>query len=60
MADAAKQRLELSDFPGLAIYTDESDQPPGTSVEQTNLNCLVMGQMQVRRGYSFVQFEEEE
>lgn len=58
MADQPKQRLELSDYPGLMVYTDEGTTPPGAAVEQTNMTALVVGQLQVRRGYKLVQFEE--
>lgn len=59
MADQAHQRIDLSDFPGLLVYTDEGDQPPGSAIEQTNMISLVLGQLQVRRGYTIVQFEAE-
>lgn len=59
MADQAKSRTDLSDFPGLVVYTDEGDNPPGSAVEQTNLISLVAGQIQVRRGYTVVTFETE-
>jgi hypothetical protein len=58
MAEQPKQRLDLSDFPGLMVYTDEGTTPPGSAVEQTNMTALVVGQIQVRRGYTIVQFED--
>lgn len=58
MADTAKQVVRLSDYPGLMVYTDEGTTPPGAAVEQTNVTALVIGQLQVRRGYKIVQFEE--
>lgn len=59
MADQPQSRLELSDFPGLILFIDSGDEPPGAAVEQTNVNSLVLGQLQVRRGYSQVEFEQE-
>lgn len=59
MSVESKQRLELSDYPGLMVYTDEGDQPPGSAVVQTNLTSLVPGQLQCRQGYTLVTFEEE-
>ena len=58
MADQPDTRLDLSDFPGLMLYVDEGDQPPGSAVEQTNMASVMFGQIQVRRGYSIVEFED--
>lgn len=57
MSDTPRVSVEMADFPGLVLNVDRRDLPPGAAEEQTNLACLSVGELSVRRGYREVTFE---
>ena len=57
MPEPARESVEMRDFPGLINTIDRRDLPPGASPDQTNMACIVQGEMSVRLGYREVAFD---
>lgn len=57
MANQARTAIEMADFPGLMLSVDPRDMPDGAADEQTNLTCVVIGELTVRLGIKEVTFE---
>lgn len=57
MAQPPSTSVQIEDFPGLQSGRDPLDIPEGAGEEQVNATCVVMGELQVRRGYRQVTFE---
>ena len=58
MAEPARERKEIRDFPGMITSADPDDIPDGAAEVQVNLISVKPGEMRVRSGYKFVSFEE--
>lgn len=58
MAELAKEKVEIRDFPGLASRVDPNDVLPGAATVQINVTCVTPGALSVRGGLRPVQFEE--
>jgi hypothetical protein len=59
VADRAKTRLEIRDFPGLSSRPEAADVPPGAALVQTNLQSAREGELRGRAGLEPVEFEED-
>lgn len=59
MGMPAKQRVAITDFPGLSPRVDPDDVDPGASVEQVNAQGHRPAQLRVRPGVLELEFEEE-
>lgn len=59
MGLAPRTSVELMDFPGLVTDVDPIDFEPGMAQDQVNAVSIVRGELQVRRGYRQVQFEND-
>lgn len=57
MSQMPESNVPINDFPGLFAGTNVLDLPIGGAEEQTNVTCVVMGELQVRGGYRAVTFE---
>lgn len=57
MAELAKEKVEIRDFPGLASDLDPQDIGPGAAEEQVNVTSDVTGELNVRLGYRQLSFE---
>lgn len=58
MAGPPKTTVQIVDFPGLVLNSDPRDTPPGAAQVQTNVASVALGELQVRRGYRPVSFDE--
>jgi hypothetical protein len=50
--------VEVDDFPGLFLNADPGDVPTGASLQQTNVQSRVPGELRARSGYREVHFED--
>jgi hypothetical protein len=51
--------IAIQDFLGQVSNMDKHDVPPGAAVEQVNMACTKIGQMQVRGGYRVITYEAQ-
>lgn len=56
--EPAHPAVLIMDFPGLMTNVDPRDLPTGAAEEQTNLTCIVTGELRQRLGMREVTFEE--
>lgn len=57
MADKPRQVVLIQQFPGINDLVDELDFRPGSAQIQTNLQSEDPGKLEVRPGYTEVEFE---
>jgi hypothetical protein len=50
--------VKITDFHGVAIAADAADLPPGASQHQVNVASRRVGQLQTRKGFLPVSFEQ--
>ena len=52
-----KQSVIINDFQGLITNIDPRDLPPGGAEEQVNACCIILGQLDIRKGIKEVEFD---
>lgn len=58
MPEQSKAAVNINDFPGLKLDTDEFQIPPGHSPLQKNMTSEDLGRLQSRSGFIPVEFED--
>lgn len=59
MSKQERSEVRIRTFQGLVLSTDPHDLEPGQAVEQVNMIITNDGEMQTRKGYRFVSFEDD-
>lgn len=59
MSKQERTETRIRTFSGLALGTDPHDLEPGQAVEQVNVVTSNDGEMQTRKGFRFVRFEDD-
>lgn len=58
MAQQPKDAVEINDFLGLVSNFDEHDLPAGAALDQVNAAIIRQAELQIRRGYKELTFED--
>lgn len=58
MAQLPRTAVEFKDFMGLVTNANPNDVGPGAAQDQVNACCIRQAELQVRRGYQDLTFED--